>query len=444
MATDFPANSEQTIYEQLTLPISALDRDGRVINHHAPDEITFKGGMEALAHRWFRLTPSFSPILVQKILQEFAKQDTIVLDPFAGRGTTLIECQLQGIPSLGVEINPMLHFAAKVSLNWALAPAEARLTRDRIMKTARRLRSDLPSSDIQAALHRLGSALPPIHNVFRWWREDVLLALIILRETILRVSQTEDLRDFFLLSLANILVDAANITLGRLQFHFIDRSSHHIDPFALFEASSDAVCHDLDHLCRRPAQANARLVLGDSLNLASQYNGYPIDLVITSPPYPNRYSYVWNTRPHLYFLGIFSTSAEASSLDCKTIGGTWGTATSRHQKGLHEYSATEVGEVVGQLVDEIRCRDHLMANYVARYFDDIYRQIVEMKRTLSKGAICAYVVGNSRIKKCIVETDLLLTGLFERAKFEILRLEEIRRRHSGKELRETIVYSRSL
>ena len=41
------------------------------------------------------------------------------------------------------------------------------------------------------------------------------------------------------------------------------------------------------------------------------------DRVITSPPYPNRYSYVWNTRPHLYMLQIFTKRSEGGDLDAR-------------------------------------------------------------------------------------------------------------------------------
>jgi DNA modification methylase len=31
----------------------------------------------------------------------------IVLDPFVGSGTTLVECQKRGIPSIGIDLNPI-------------------------------------------------------------------------------------------------------------------------------------------------------------------------------------------------------------------------------------------------------------------------------------------------------------------------------------------------
>ena len=167
-----------------------------------------------------------------------------------------------------------------------------------------------------------------------------------------------------------------------------------------------------------------------------------VGLVITSPPYPNRYSYVWNTRPHLYFLDFMNTPTEAARLDCVTIGGTWGTATSRHMKGEYSFRNSQSAAVLEQIVDEIRGKDGLMANYVAMYFDDLCSHIKAISPYLKRGAVCAYVVGNSRIKNSIVHTDQLLQSLFIANGFEPVRLEEIRRRNSGKELHETTVITR--
>jgi hypothetical protein len=138
----------------------------------------------------------------------------------------------------------------------------------------------------------------------------------------------------------------------------------------------------------------------------------------------------------------FSTPTEAGTLDCKTVGGTWGTATSRHQKNRYEFSTSCVEAVVGDIVERIRKDDLLMSNYVAMYFDDLFKGIGELKNCLADGAVCAYVVGNSRMKGSVVETDALLAKLFERQGFTALGNEEVRRRNSGKELHETIVFAK--
>ena len=75
------------------------------------------------AHNWYRFVLSFPPHLVRDYLQRFGiTSEHRVLDPFCGTGTTVVECKKLGIPSVGVEANPMAHFAGRVKVDWCPDP----------------------------------------------------------------------------------------------------------------------------------------------------------------------------------------------------------------------------------------------------------------------------------------------------------------------------------
>src|SRR5262249_22268001 len=75
------------------------------------------------AHDWYRFVLSFPPHLVRAYLERFGLGPRQrVLDPFCGTGTTLVECKKLGIPSVGVEANPLAHFASRVKLDWSPDP----------------------------------------------------------------------------------------------------------------------------------------------------------------------------------------------------------------------------------------------------------------------------------------------------------------------------------
>jgi hypothetical protein len=48
----------------------------------------------------------FSPPLVELLLQHYAEQGTVVLDPFVGSGTTLFEAAHQGLSCYAADLNP--------------------------------------------------------------------------------------------------------------------------------------------------------------------------------------------------------------------------------------------------------------------------------------------------------------------------------------------------
>ena len=217
-----------------------------------------------------------------------------------------------------------------------------------------------------------------------------------------------------MLALAGVLVpDLTNVTLGKLQLHFIERDKDNINVIETYVHHLDLMISDVVDIQVLNLSSESTIFNTNAVTLEGVNLSKPVSCVITSPPYPNRYSYVWNTRPHLYFLDFFTTPKEASSLDKETIGGTWGTATSILGKGVVEPSFDFLKKDVWNVVEDIRQDDNLMANYVMKYFNLLAEQIHTMERLPQKNLRCAYVVGNSRIKGRYVATDTLLGDIFK-------------------------------
>lgn len=77
---------------------STQKKNGKELNRLYEDDLPI--------HDWYRFVLSFPPHLVKDYIIKFGIQtDQIVLDPFAGTGTTLVECKKNGIKSYGCETN---------------------------------------------------------------------------------------------------------------------------------------------------------------------------------------------------------------------------------------------------------------------------------------------------------------------------------------------------
>jgi hypothetical protein len=255
-----------------------------------------------------------------------------------------------------------------------------------------------------------------------------------------------DFVSFFELALAAVLVpDLTNVTLGRLQLHFINKDGREIDVWATYERHAIKMLADLTALDREQTKASGLVELGDS-TVSKSFDAFEdFDAIITSPPYPNRYSYVWNTRPHLYMLDMIKAAKEASQIDQHTIGGTWGTATSELGKGVFRALNTVVENALDGVHIRVAESDQLMSNYIVHYFNRMAKHFMAVEPKLRPGAKLAYVVGNSWIKGEYIATDVILAKIIEGVlpKSRIDSLHRFRRRHSGKELFETIVYATS-
>ena len=71
-------------------------------------------------HRWTNWIAGFSGDFVQSVIKQYLpspKREDIILDPFAGVGTTLVEAYRRGINSVGFEINPFAALVSQVKLH---------------------------------------------------------------------------------------------------------------------------------------------------------------------------------------------------------------------------------------------------------------------------------------------------------------------------------------
>ena len=83
-----------------------------------------KLGVEDRAvHSWYRFVLSFPPHLVDEYIARFKLDGSSrLLDPFCGTGTTLVQAKKRGIPSVGIEANPVASFASRVKIDWRPDP----------------------------------------------------------------------------------------------------------------------------------------------------------------------------------------------------------------------------------------------------------------------------------------------------------------------------------
>ena len=57
-------------------------------------------------HGYHRYPAKFIPQIVSRLLEKYTKEGDLIVDPFGGCGTTLVESKIMGRCSIGVDINP--------------------------------------------------------------------------------------------------------------------------------------------------------------------------------------------------------------------------------------------------------------------------------------------------------------------------------------------------
>jgi 16S rRNA G966 N2-methylase RsmD len=381
-------------------------------------ELTFKHNQGIGRHGWLRLTPAYSVKLVDDVLAA-EPPELAVLDPFSGSGTTPLAAVSRGQRALATDINPFLVWFGK---------AKTRRYRTAEIESARSVATEVARRAGSKRARR--AAPPPLHQIERWWSPDALDLLRKLRAGVTDLAPARGAaRDLLDVAFCRTLMALSNAAFNHQSMSF--RAPRHggANPARFLDDASTVL-----ESAAEPPSARARISHDDARELASVARG-SFDRVVTSPPYPNRMSYVRELRPYMYWLGYFTEAREAGELDWRAIGGTWGVATSR----LGEWEADgepwpALARVVGKIRRSGAANAELLSRYVAKYFLDARAHASAVSARIARGGRVDYVVGNSTFYGVLVPTERLYAELLADHGFDDVRVVRLRKRNSKKEL----------
>jgi hypothetical protein len=221
-----------------------------------------------------------------------------------------------------------------------------------------------------------------------------------------------------------------------------------LNPHELTEAHAvvgsrflSAIEEIVDSLTSEQPMTTAHVFSGDARELEKTLPQRCYTKVVTSPPYPNRMSYIRELRPYMYWLGFLTNGRQAGELDWAAIGGTWGCATSNLNAWMPSPDQTIPYPKFDIIVSAIGTNHKLLGRYVHKYFQDIKAHLHSLRRVMARHGRCYYVVGNSKFYQTLLPVEEIYAALFEDVGFINLRIERLRKRNSKKELFEYIVYA---
>ena len=113
-------------YTQLYLPLSDFNAATTLekgASRETDSRVNRLDSRDRAFHDWYRFVLSFPPHLVRDYIEGFGLgAGQAILDPFCGTGTTLVESRLHGMRAIGLEANPIAHFASSVKVDWEIDP----------------------------------------------------------------------------------------------------------------------------------------------------------------------------------------------------------------------------------------------------------------------------------------------------------------------------------
>lgn len=339
---------------------------------------------------------NFIPQIPSILIANLSKPGSVVLDPFCGSGTTLVESARLGRVGIGIDINPLASLITKIKTTY-IKPLklEELLTRIEYLLENRLISEvlipDFPNKNRwfhKDTLNELGNILLLISNE----NEKIIQNLLqVCFSAILKKCCTQ--RDHYTYVADNMFPkDDKELIYIDAKKEFLVQLKKTINSIINFYNDMEIQGIDPKKLLSQYKVKNE-----DSRSLKS-IGDEEVDFIVTSPPYANVTDYTTGSRLSFYWLGI----GDLQEYKKKEIGARWKRS---RKRALHDY------------------------------IDDIYKSFIQLKRVLKRGSYLCCVFGEtSSIKKKTSLNLQLLTLLTNKLGFELMS-ESIQRNIYAKRIR---------
>lgn len=231
----------------------------------------------------------FIPQVPRKLIELYANDSSVVLDPFSGSGTTLVEALKQKHDCVGIDIHPLACLISRVKTQ--PLPQEFTSTAREVVTTARQR---FPEEEIEP---------PELPNIDHWFEKPIQKALTVLTEEISAIDHLET-REALQVALSSIIVRVSNQD-SDTRYAAVEKDVSAEDVFRQFARAAsrieEAFLKDDDW---RRSDVTCSVLNRDVLDVKPDDIPQKVDLVVTSPPYPNAYEYWLYHKYRMYWLGL--------------------------------------------------------------------------------------------------------------------------------------------
>jgi DNA modification methylase len=327
-----------------------------------------------ISHGYYTYPAKFIPQLAARLIREFSREGDVVVDPFMGSGTTVLEAIVHGRLGVGVDVNPVAHLIAHVKAT-PLQPEAVRRVYDQL------------AEELQSTT-RVRVALPKHERIAYWFPIDQRKRLAFLLKRIGKIRPTA-LRDFFLVAFAQVL-KSCSIWSQRMVKPMRDLQKKPADPFAAFLRharymlrQNEAFWETVPQRVRQSKSMRDIRVIecADARRLPVKDGAAA--LVVTSPPYVTSYEYADLHQLAALWFEFYESLPEFRR---RFIG------TAHSERSRIDLASPIAERICAELGETKKSRE------VRNYFADLLECFREMRRTLKRGGKACIVIGNTELQ----------------------------------------------
>lgn len=370
-------------------------------------------------HDWYFFPHSFSPNLLDYLLLKLNlnPREINILDPFCGGGTTLLRSKELGINADGVDIMPLSLIITRAKTGMY----KFEKVRENLLTVQLHFIEDkkIYSSDLSilekvfdpftlSELIKISKIISKIENPYR---DLFFVALLRVSEKFIGASKAGGF-----LRIGNLNAKKhgrLNPPTSKMVENLFFTFSSEVEK--LFQSQKDIVYLD----------SEISLYEGDARDLNFLPNKY--DLIVTSPPYPNRQDYTRVFASELAL--VFSTeSTKHKDLRYKTLRSHLEAKPQVFE--IKEYDAPKsIQEAIDSInvnydlanpknaLKKVRKIDVRISKMINGYFEDIFLFLKSLKLKLKPRAYVCLVVANVRHQGISIEVDTIIAEIAEKIGF---------------------------
>lgn len=357
-----------------------------------------------LTHCFHEYKGRFYPQLAKSLINySGTKKSEILLDPFCGSGTSLVESFLFGLNAFGTDINPVAYLIAKSKIRSLFIQ---RKELDEITKEF----SEITESNFADVYEYFNNSLD-ISYLKNWFPSENLTKVLILLKKF-EGQLSEDIKLLLKVTLSNMLrnfsyQDPSQLRIRRRK----DKPQNNV--FEEFKKNLLLNCKRLiqfQNIDFEKADIKIQNFLCDVKNLKSGIGleNDSIDVVVTSPPYATALPYIDTDRISLFAFGYTSSKEAFRELEKTMIGNREITPKEREKlenEMIESFTKQILPNEIIRLIEKIYTlnknsnvgfRRKNTASLLFKYFSDMKLAIEQIYQVIKPNKFAFMVVGNNK------------------------------------------------
>src|SRR3989344_1236566 len=361
----------------------------------------FRNEFTKYSNHGFHTYPAMMiPQIARRLIEMYGKDKKILLDPFAGSGTALLEAKLHKNfkKAYGIDINPLALLISKVKTT----PINPEILREEYNKLISRCNEDKKSVNFK----QKEIAKPAFFNIEFWFKPQVIMDLAIIKQNIEKIKD-KDIKDFFLIAFSETVRNVSYTRNREYKLYRMDKNmmeKHNPNTFEEFKSKASKSIIGMDEYFKvHNPKCQVNILAEDSRKLTS-IPANSVDLIITSPPYgDSRTPVAYGQFSRLGLQWLDYGKDEVLNIDKVSLGG-------MPTKDLHNGLGSPT---LKKTLNEISKIDPRRAKDVLSFYVDFDKCVQELHRVTKKGAFMCFVVGNRTVKGVQIPTDEIILELFQ-------------------------------